>query len=371
MPVRALPENPSLEHLKYQAKDLLKGHTAHDAAVAQRIREFHPRWVNAADAGIFSAHLKLSDAQLAIAREYGFASWARLKRRIERPKPSDQVSRPHHERIEDPSFRRAVNLIDAGDVAGLRDYLEQHPKLVRQRVEFEGGNYFRNPSLLEFIAENPVRNGKLPQNIVQIAKVILDAGPEPSAIDETLMLVATGRVPRESGEQIALIRLFCDHGADPNRAAEAAAVLFERQAVVALMVCGARMTLPLAAALGNYDEVQSRIPKASPVERHLALALAAQYGYANVVELLLNAGEDPNRFNPPGGHSHSTPLHQAAGNGHLDVVKLLIARGTKTDVKDILFGGTPEGWATYAGKKEVEAYLRSLRETGRGSRPLT
>jgi Ankyrin repeats (3 copies) len=371
MPVRALPENASLEHLKYQAKDLLKEHADRDAAVAQRIREFQPHWANAADAEIFSAHLTLSDAQLAIAREYGFASWARLKRRIERPKPSDQVNRPHHERIEDPSFRRAVNLIDAGDVAGLRAYLDQHPKLVRQRVEFEGGNYFRNPSLLEFIAENPVRNGKLPENIVEIAKVILDAGPEPSAIDETLMLVATGRVPRESGEQISLIRLFCDHGADPSHAAEAAAVLFERQAVVALMVCGARMTLPLAAALGNYDEVQSRIPKASPVERHLALALAAQYGYAYVVELLLNAGEDPNRFNPPGGHSHSTPLHQAAGNGHLDVVKLLIARGTKTDVKDILFGGTPEGWASYAGKKEVEAYLRSLRERSRKPRPLT
>ena len=360
MPVRALPPKPSLEHLKYQAKDLLTGYAAHDAAVAQRIREFHPLWANAADSEIFSAHLTLSDAQLAIAREYGFASWARLKRRIERPKPSDQVKRPHHERIEDPAFRRAVDLLDAGDVAGLRTHLEQHPKLVRQRVEFEGGNYFRNPSPLEFIAENPVRHGKLPQNIVDIAKVILDAGPEPSAIDETLMLVSTGRVPRESGDQIPLIRLLCDRGADPNRAAEAAAVLFERQAVVALMVCGARMTLPLAAALGNYDEVQSLLPKARAGERHLALALAAQYGYVYVVESLLNAGEDPNRFNPLGGHSHSTPLHQAAGNGHLDVVKLLIARGAKTDVKDILFGGTAEGWASHAGKKEVEAYLRTL-----------
>lgn len=362
MPVRALPPDPSLEHLKYQAKDLLHGFAARDAATAQRIREFHPRWAKASDSEIFAAPLLLSDAQLAIAREYGFASWTRLKRRIENPKPGDDVRLPHHERIAEAIFRRGVELIDTGDVEGLRAHLKRHPGLVRQRVEFEGGNYFRNPSLFEFIAENPVRHGALPKNIVDIAKVILDAGPEPAAIDEALMLVATGCVSRESGEQIPLIRLLCDHGADPNRAAEAAAVLFERPAVVALMMCGSPMTLPLAAALGNYDEVRSRLPNADHRERHLALALAAQYGYALTVEILLDADEDPNRFNPLGGHSHSTPLHQAAGNGHLDVVKLLIARGAKTDVKDILFGGTPLGWAKHTGRKEVEAYLRSLEE---------
>jgi hypothetical protein len=42
------------------------------------------------------------------------------------------------------------------------------------------------------------------------------------------------------------------------------------------------------------------------------------------------------------------------------VVKLLVERGAKLDVKDIVFGGTPAGWADYAGKKEVEAYMREL-----------
>jgi len=360
MPVRPLPPNPSLEHLKYQAKDLLKGIATQDPAAAQRIREFHPRWANAPDGEIFTAPFRLADAQLAIAREYGFASWARLKRRVERPKRNHEVSLPHHERIGDPVFRRGVELIDSGDVEGLREHLREHPGLVQQRVEYEGGNYFRNPTLLEFIAENPIRHGKMPDNVIEVTKVILDAGSERSAMDETLMLVATGSVPRECGEQIRLIRLLCDRGADPNRAAESAAVLFEKQAVVALMTCGARMTLPLAAALGEYEQIRSLLPKAESHERHLALALAAQYGYALTVEMLLDAGEDPNRFNPIGGHSHSTPLHQAAGNGHLDVVKLLVARGTKTDVKDILFGGTPADWASHAGKEDVEAYLRGL-----------
>ena len=68
---------------------------------------------------------------------------------------------------------------------------------------------------------------------------------------------------------------------------------------------------------------QSRIRKSatwhSPSPRSM--------GTVEIVRVLLDAGEDPNRFNPVGGHSHSTPLHQAAGNGHLDVVKLLVERG--------------------------------------------
>src|SRR6267154_3366286 len=176
MPVRALPSKSNLDHLKYQAKDLLRDHARRDLGAAQRIREFHPRFSGTTDAEIFKAHLRLSDAQLAIARESGFPSWARLKRHIEKPTLSDQLNLPHHERIEDATFRRAVDLLDAGDVAGLRAHLHQHPNLVHQHVTFEGGNYFRNPTLLEFVAENPVRHGILPDNIVRVANVILDAG---------------------------------------------------------------------------------------------------------------------------------------------------------------------------------------------------
>jgi hypothetical protein len=360
MPVRPLPEKPSLQHLKYQAKDMLKAHANHDPAVAQRIHEFHPRFAKASDAEIFAAHLTLSDAQLTIARESGFSSWAKLKRRVEQPTPCDQLNLPHHERIEDTTFRRAAELLDGGDVEGLRAHLKRHPNLARRHVAFEGGNYFSNPTLLEFVAENPVRHGKLPKNIVEIAKVILDGGVDPSSLNETLLLVATGSVPRECGVQMDLINLLCDRGADPDSAAESAAVLFELQAVDALLARGARITLPLAAALSRTEDAGRLLPGADPQQRHLALALAAQYGHLEIVRILLDAGEDPNRFNPVGGHSHSTPLHQAAGNGHLDVVKLLIERGAKLDVKDILFGGTPAGWAAYAGKKELEAYLRAL-----------
>jgi hypothetical protein len=364
MPVRRLPPNPNLDHLKYQAKDLLKEHAARDAGAAQRVREFHPRFSRASDAEIFAVPLKLSDAQLTIARESGFPSWPRLKKHVEKP---GDLNLPHHERIEDPVFRRAVDLIDAGDAVGLRTYLKQHPKLVHQHVVFEGWNYFRNPTLVQFIAENPVRHGKLPANIVDVAKVILDAGPPQSELNETLMLVATGSVPRECGAQLPLIELLCDHGADANSALHAAALHNEMEAVHALIRRGARVDLPVAAALGQVDDFRRLLPEAGKDDRHLALALASQFGHLEIVRLLLDAGEDPNRYNPVGGHSHSTPLHQAAASGNEDMVRLLVERGARLDMKDVLWHGTPAGWARHEGKLKVEKYLRE-REAGSGQR---
>jgi len=358
MPVRALPSKPSLDHLKYQAKDLLRDHARRDLGAAQRIREFHPRFTGATDAEIFNAHLRLSDAQLAIAREYGFPSWARLKRHIEKPTLSDQLDLPHHQRIEDATFHRGVELLDAGDVAGLRAHLRQHPNLVRQRIVFEGGNYFQNPTLLEFVAENPIRHGKLPRNIVEVTRVILDAGVEQSALNQTLGLVVTGSVVREAGVQVPLIDLLCDHAADPSSALHAA-LQGGPEAVNALLRRGARSDLPVAAALGRIEDARRFLPTAASRDRHLALALASQFGHAEIVRLLLDAGEDPNRYNPVGCHSHSTPLHQAAWAGHMEVVRLLVKRGARLDLKDILWHGTPARWARHARKTEIESFLRS------------
>jgi ankyrin repeat protein len=100
------------------------------------------------------------------------------------------------------------------------------------------------------------------------------------------------------------------------------------------------------------------LPDANSNDRHLALTLAADHGHAEIVRLLLDAGEDPNRYNPVGGHSHATPLHQAAAAGHTAVVHLLVARGGRLDIKDILWQATPADWANHAGQKEIEAYLR-------------
>ena len=363
MPVRPLPPKPSLEQLKHQAKDLSKAHAARSLGAAQLIREFHPRFSGATDEAVFAAEFKLSDAHLAIARESGFPSWTRLKRRIERPVPADRLDLPHHERIEDEVFRRAVNLIDAGDEAGLRAHLSQHPGLARRHVVFEGMNYFHNPSLLEFVAENPIRHNRMPENIVAVTEVILESGlnanTDQAALDTTLALVATGSVPEASGKQQALIDLLCDWGADPNSAIHAAVLHGSVKAVQNLIQRGAKVDLAVA-AVGGAENFRRMLKTASAEERHLAFAVAAQYCNVPIVRILLDAGEDPNRYNPVGGHSHCTPLHQAAAYGTMELVKLLLERGARPDIKDVLWRGTPAGWANHVGRTEFEQFLRPL-----------
>ena len=110
------------------------------------------------------------------------------------------------------------------------------------------------------------------------------------------------------------------------------------------------------------EDVRRRLPAADEDDRHRALAMAAQLGHADVVGLLLDAGEDPDRYNPPNAHSHSTPLHQAVAGGHLGVVRLLVERGARIDIRDSLFESTPLGWAEYLNQEQIAEYLR-----GRGN----
>ena len=360
MPAKQFPSKPDLNHLKHQAKDLLKGRAAADRGVAQRIREFNPRFKGAPDAEIFAAEMQLSEAQFTIAREYGFKSWARLKAHVESPELASRLALPHHERIEDADFRRAVDLLDAGDAAGLREHLRQHPKLALQHVEFESGNYFHSPTLLEFAAENPIRHGTLPKNIVEMARLILDAGADQASRNATLGLAVTGRIPEECGVQISLIELLCDYGADPDSAIHAAAAQHSLAAANALIARGAHVDLAVAAAMGRIEDARRLLRSAGAEQRHLALALASQGGHIEIVRMLLDAGENPNRYNPPGSHSHSTPLHQAAVNGHEDVVRLLIEHGARANMRDLLWRGTPADWTKHEGRAELEAFLRRL-----------
>ncbi len=78
-----LPPKPSLEQLKKQAKALLKAHQSGEPDACTRIKASFPRLSEAPESDISGAAFSLRDAQLVIAREYGFESWPKLKRYVE------------------------------------------------------------------------------------------------------------------------------------------------------------------------------------------------------------------------------------------------------------------------------------------------
>jgi len=79
---RSLPECPQLEHLKKEAKNLLKRQRQRDNSVCAVLKHL-PEFRQAADGEILDAKLTLAQAQQAVAIEYGYRSWAFLKKAIE------------------------------------------------------------------------------------------------------------------------------------------------------------------------------------------------------------------------------------------------------------------------------------------------
>lgn len=266
----------------------------------------------------------------------------------------------YHERITDPEFRKAVDLIDAGNVVELKSLLENQPGLARKKAQLNTNDYFDNPSLLEFVAENPVRHGQVSSNVREIASTIIESGADNESINSTLGLVASGRVVRECQMQKPLIALLCKNGADPDSALLAALGHGEFEAVQALIESGAQSTLPVAAATGEHDTARKLFEQATDEEKHLALALASQFGRSEVVKMLLQASVDPNRYNPDGAHAHTTPLHQAALAGHFEVVKLLVEHGADMSLRDALHNSTAADWATHGGDAATIKFLKEI-----------
>ena len=117
--------------------------------------------------------------------------------------------------------------------------------------------------------------------------------------------------------------------------------------------------IAVAAGLGLLGETARLLSSAELERRQVALALACAHGHVPVAQLLLDAGVDPSRYNPDGFHSHSTPLHQAVWANHEAVVRLLVERGARLDIRDLVYGGTPLDWAVHGQRTYIAEYLRS------------
>ena len=74
--VAPLPSKPNLEAQRKSAKALMRAYCAGDAEATERVQALHPTPPG-------PDGFKLSDAQLVVARGYGFASWPKLKQKID------------------------------------------------------------------------------------------------------------------------------------------------------------------------------------------------------------------------------------------------------------------------------------------------
>jgi Ankyrin repeats (3 copies) len=262
------------------------------------------------------------------------------------------------------AFFDAVAAIDAGDLTALEAILDADPSIADTRIEGYGEGYFERPYLLWFVAGNPVRNERLPANIVEITRSIIGRVQNPDAqVHYALELVSSGRVPRESGVQRALIDMLVDAGADPSRSIQSAVAHRETDAVAHLLARGARMTLLAAIAIADRSAIERLVPLASREELQLALTAAALYGDVPTIRLLVARGAEINAYSPERFHAHATPLHQAVYYDHLDAVRALIDAGARLDLRDRGFDGTPLDWAEHAQRTEIAAYLRNTLQT--------
>ena len=292
----------------------------------------------------------------------------------------------------DALFREAAGAVDAGDVGTLERVVAANPALVRDRLASPGSwlrdtiggaldGFFKQPYLLWFVAEDPVRNGKLPANIGAVASTIIDAARREGAstlqeqLDYALTLASWSWIARECGVQIELIDVLVDAGAVPGGNANNALVNGNFAAAEHLLKRGASVTLAAALCLGQWDDVDRLVPAASENEKQFSFVLSALNGKADALRRMIRAGVDVNA--PSAGlYPHGTPLHHAVCSGSLEAVQVLVEAGARLAAKDTAWGGTPMGWAEYYlseeqgdnGGKQYAAIAAYLRSPASGSR---
>ena len=142
---RALPARPDIAQQQKQSKELLHAFAADDVEARNRIRAVLPD----------KQRITLADAQLVLAREYGFANWAALRQHIR--ERADDLRSPL-DRVHDAFTRR--------DAAALRRLLAKHSE-IRARIN-EPAFAFNSPAIVHF-ANDPA-----------MVEVLLEFGADPN-----------------------------------------------------------------------------------------------------------------------------------------------------------------------------------------------
>jgi ankyrin repeat protein len=336
MPTKQLPSRPSLDHLKHQAKDLLEARRAGNPEAVERIKGSHPEFAKSTEEEIRATKFALSDAQLVVAREYGFESWPKLKVHVEALARGD-----------DPAIAAFLMAAVGGNQMEARRLLTEHPALARANIytasmlgeaDVVEGMLTRDPSLaarkgapkewdaLLYLSHSRFHreNEKRADGIVRAAKSLLANGADPNTF------YATPEFGHESkmhalwaatcqANNPAVTRVLLEAGADPNDSESIyhAAEKFHLECLELLAEFGVNLSnrvqpwnnTPLYYILGhrpckgNAKQVfegarwlleHGADPNASSYEyegRPIHLAASAGWG-ADMFELLLKHGAD-------------------------------------------------------------------------------
>jgi ankyrin repeat protein len=355
-----LPSHPHLGFYRKLAKDLLKARASDDpTALRGWTEQFVPAdQIEQMETRLRSATIdKLADAQFLIARAHGFANWPKFARHVEELR---------HAGSPDANFEQAADAIASGDIATLRGLIDESPGLIRQR-----SNRDHRSTLLHYVSANGIEDyrQRTPPNIIGITRLLLDAGAEVNAESDaygghsmTLGLVTTSIHPEAAGVQIELMELLLARGAAiervPGDAVRACLANGRPLAAGFLAAHGAYLDFENAAGVGRLDRVQELVATTPNEELGKGFVWACAYGHNDVVELLLDYGVDP-AF---GAGIDMTGLHLAAHEGHLDTVKLLLARNAPLEALN-RYGGTVLGQTLWSVVHHPTPAHRAIVET--------
>jgi len=267
-----LPDRPSLEQLRRQAREL-------------KLAQQRPT---------------LASAQLALARGYGFTSWARLKRHVELV-----------------TLRR---LITEGEPAPVQALLDACPALVRAR--WSDGS---TPLHLAAEENRPELVALLVACGAPLEGKFAESGHSPLSwaitcwsFDAAHRLVALGSVPD----------LFCAAGLG----------LLDR--VRSFWPEDRLRPHPSRTGSSRYDEGGKRLPCPPPRDEDQvsdALYIACRADRAEAARFLLDHGADPNWR----GYAGATCLAWAEFSGNAALCALLRERGGRDDLRDAQFDAVP------------------------------
>jgi ankyrin repeat protein len=380
MPTRSLPARPNLAQLKIQANELRRSDREGNPSAAARIVAHHPRMRDRILQAELHKPLALADAQLVIAREYGFDNWARLKHHVE---TAGRVARfqPH------PRFDDAVAALDAGDLERLRRLIVSEPELIDARTKLEPPyGYFTGATLLHHVAGNPDRGrmsgklGPLPGNIVEVARLLIDSGADVHATTlgpnggTTMELLCTSKQASDDGVSGPLMDLLVERGAKLDLtqpgALDAPLANHAPRAAEKMIELGAKTDILAAAALGRMDLLRAAFDKkgnlrsrprrrGNTMSQRDAIGLALLYAYvreqSEAVDFLLEKDGNWSMI----GVNNGTALHRAAWNGDLTMVKRLVANGADVSDRNNPYAATPFSWADHNKQTAVCDWMRA------------